>query len=149
VDHLDYLDFMATVFLIGSNDPLLEGIAQTLAAAGHQPRICHALNDAHEMARTEPPLAAVIERTLAVDDPASLRIPVVPGGATLLFRSGAEAEPTEPLPLPVQRLVMAELTLPLERHRLVALIQRMEERRQVTGRGRRGHDTPPEHRPAP
>jgi hypothetical protein len=140
---------MATVFLIGSDDPLLEGIAQTLAASGHQCRICHAIGEALDMARTDPPLAAVVERTLAVDDPASLRMPVQPGGATLLFRSGAESPPAEPLPLPVQRLVMAELTLPLERHRLVALIQRMEERAQVTGRGRRGHDTPPEHRPAP
>jgi hypothetical protein len=45
--------------------------------------------------------------------------------------------------------VMAELTLPLERHRLVALIQRMEERAQVTGRGRRGRDTPPDRRAEP
>lgn len=140
---------MATVFLIGSNDPLLEGIAQTLAASGHQPRICHTIGEALDMARTEPPLASVIERTLAVGDPASLRMPVQPGGATLVFRSGGDSAPAEPLPLPVQRLVMAELTLPLERHRLVALIQRMEERAQVTGRGRRGHDTPPEHHAAP
>jgi hypothetical protein len=141
---------MATVFLIGSNDPLLEGIAQTLAASGHQPRICHTISEALEMARSEPPLAAVVERALAVSDPVSLRMPVQPGGATLVFRSGGDAPPAEPLPLPVQRLVMAELTLPLERHRLVALIQRMEDRAQVTGRGRRGHDTPPErHAPAP
>ena len=84
-----------------------------------------------------------------MSDPASLRMPVQPGGATLVFRSGGDTTPLEPLPLPVQRLVMAELTLPLERHRLVALIQRMEERAQVTGRGRRGHDTPPEHRAVP
>jgi hypothetical protein len=140
---------MASVFLIGSNDPLLEGIAQTLAAAGHQPRICHTIAEALTMAHTDPPLAAVVERTLAVGEPASLRMPVQPGGATLVFRSGGDSVPTEPLPLPIQRLVMAELTLPLERHRLVALIQRMEERAQVTGRGRRGHDTPPEHRAAP
>jgi hypothetical protein len=134
---------MASVFLIGSNDPLLEGIAQTLAASGHQPRICHTIGEALDMARSEPPLAVVVERTLAVGDAASLRMPVQPGGATLVFRSGGDA-PAEPLPLPVQRLVMAELTLPLERHRLVALIQRMEDRAQVTGRGRLGHDTPPE-----
>jgi hypothetical protein len=141
---------MATIFLIGSDDPLLEGIAQTLAASGHQPHICHTIGEALDMARTEPPLAAVVERTLAVADPAALRMPVKPGGATLVFRSGGDDQAAaEPLPLPVQRLVMAELTLPLERHRLVALIQRMEERAEVTGRGRRGHDTPPEHRAAP
>lgn len=140
---------MATVFLIGSDDPLLEGIAQTLAASGHQPRICHTISEALELARADPPLAAVVERSLAVGEPASLRMPVQAGGATLIFRSGAELPPKEPLPAPVQRVVMAELTLPLERHRLIALIQRMEERAQVTGRGRRGHDTPPEHHVAP
>jgi hypothetical protein len=117
---------MAIVFLIGSNDPLLEGIAQTLAVSGHQPRICHTIAEALEMARAEPPLAVVIERVLAVEDAAALRMPVQAGGATLLFHSGTGAAP-----------------------RLVALIQRMEERAQATGRGRRGHDTPPEHRAAP
>jgi hypothetical protein len=140
---------MALVFLIGSDDPLLEGIAQTLAASGHQPRIAHTIPEALDMARSGPPLAAVVERALAVADPASLRVPMQPGGATLVFRSGADAPPREPLPASVQRIVMAELTLPLERHRLIALIQRMEERAQVTGRGRRGHDTPPEHHAAP
>jgi ActR/RegA family two-component response regulator len=116
---------MALVFLIGSDDPLLEGIAQTLAASGHQPRISHTIPEALDVARSDPPLAAVVERSLA------------------------EPPPKEPLPVSVQRLVMAELTLPLERHRLIALIHRMEERAQATGRGRRGHDTPPEHHAAP
>lgn len=139
---------MATIYLIGSNDPLLEGIAQTLAASGHQPRICHSVSEALDSARTDPPLSVVVERSLAVNDLAALRIPVEPGGATLVFRSGAEP-PADSLPVPVQRLVMAELTLPLERHRLVTLIQRMEDRRQATGRGRHGTDTPPEHRAVP
>ena len=140
---------MALVFLIGADDPLLEGIAQTLAASGHQPRISHSIPEALDMSRSDPPLAAVVDRSLAVADPAALRMPVQPGGATLVFRSGAEPPPKEPLPVSVQRIVMAELTLPLERHRLIALIQRMEERAQATGRGRRGHDTPPEHHAAP
>ncbi len=49
---------MATIFLIGSNDPLLEDIAQTLAASSHQPRICHTIAEGLELARTEPPLDA-------------------------------------------------------------------------------------------
>ena len=125
---------MAIVFLIGSEDALVEGIAQTLAAAGHQPRVFHGVADAHARARGEVPLVAVVERALAV------------GGATLLYRSGAEAAVDAALSLAVQRLVMAELTLPLERHRLLALIQRVEERARVTGRGARGTDTPPEQR---
>jgi hypothetical protein len=137
---------MAIVFLIGSEDGLLEGIAQTLAAAGHQPRVFRSVPDAHARARGEVPLVAVVERSLAVADAAALRLPLAVGGATLLYRSGAEAAGDAPLSLAVQRLVMAELTLPLERHRLLALIQRVEERARVTGRGARGTDTPPEQR---
>jgi hypothetical protein len=137
---------MAIVFLIGSEDALLEGIAQTLAAAGHQPRVFHGVADAHVRARGEVPLVAVVERALAVSDAAALRLPLAVGGATLLYRSGADAAVDAALSLAVQRLVMAELTLPLERHRLLALIQRVEERARVTGRGARGTDTPPEQR---
>jgi hypothetical protein len=137
---------MAIVFLIGAEDALLEGIAQTLGAAGHQPRVFHGVVDAHARARGEVPLVAVVDRALAVSDPAALRLPLAVGGATLLYRSGAEPVPDSALSLAVQRLVMAELTLPLERHRLLALIQRVEERARVTGRGARGTDTPPEQR---
>ena len=137
---------MAIVFLIGAEEGLLEGIAQTLAAAGHQPRVFHSVADAHTRARGEVPLVAVVERSLAVSDPAALRLPLAVGGATLLYLSGAESATNGALSLAVQRLVMAELTLPLERHRLLALIQRVEERARVTGRGARGTDTPPEQR---
>ena len=137
---------MAIVFLIGSEEALLEGIAQTLAAAGHQPRVFHTVPDAHARARGEVPLVAVVERSLAVSDPAALRLPLTVGGATLLYRSGTGDDADPALALAVQRLVMAELTLPLERHRLLALIQRVEERARATGRGARGTDTPPEQR---
>jgi|RhiMetdeSRZDD1v2_1073273.scaffolds.fasta_scaffold2584224_1 hypothetical protein len=137
---------MAIVFLIGSEEALLEGIAQTLAAAGHQPRVFHSVPEAHTRARGEVPLVAVAERALAVSDPAALRLPLAVGGATLLYRSAVDEDPDPVLSLAVQRLVMAELTLPLERHRLLALIQRVEERALVTGRGARGTDTPPEQR---
>ena len=136
---------MAIVFLIGSEGALLEGIAQTLAAAGHQPRVCHSVRDAQLRVRDEAPLVAVVERALAASDAAARRLPLAVGGATLLYQGGAETS-TDALSLSVQRLVMAELTLPLEKHRLLALIQRVEERARVTGRGARGTDTPPEHR---
>jgi hypothetical protein len=87
-----------------------------------------------------------VERALAASDPAALRVPLAVGGATLLYQAGTDSSPGDALSLSVQRLVMAELTLPLERHRLLALIQRVEERARVTGRGVRGTDTPPEQR---
>jgi hypothetical protein len=35
----------------------------------------------------------------------------------------------------VQRVVLADLTLPLERNRLMALVQHVEDRAKTTGRG--------------
>src|SRR5687767_626422 len=135
---------MAIVFLIGTEGALLEGVAQTLAAAGHQPRVYHSVADAHARARDDAPLVAVVERALAASDAGALRLPLAVGGATLLYHAGTDA-PADALSLTVQRLVMAELALPLERHRLLALIQRVEDRARVTGRGAR-RDTPPEQR---
>ena len=45
------------------------------------------------------------------------------------------------LPPTLQRAVLANITLPLERQRLVALVQHVAERVRTTGRRR---DTPPE-----
>src|ERR687886_691603 len=85
---------MSTILLIGSDTPLLEGLAQTLAAVGHLPMIAGSLGDAAEV-----------------------------------------AHPAPPLPPALQRLVLADVTLPLERKRLVALVQHVTERAQATGRG--------------
>jgi hypothetical protein len=41
----------------------------------------------------------------------------------------------------VQRAVLADLTLPLERNRLVALVQHVGQRAQATGRGRTDDET--------
>jgi CheY-like chemotaxis protein len=43
----------------------------------------------------------------------------------------------------LQRLVLADLDLPLERHRLLALVQRVDERARATGRR---VDERPDHR---
>jgi len=40
----------------------------------------------------------------------------------------------------LQRALLADLALPLERNRLLALVQHVEERARATGR--RSHDTP-------
>ena len=84
---------------------------------------------------------------------------LAPGGAVVLFRSvgddgrdasseqdgsggdatgAAGAAPPAALPPALQRTTLAELALPLERHRLVALVQRVEERARRAGRGNRG-----------
>ena len=133
---------MATVLLIGSDPAILEGIAQSLAAAGHGPRFAESVTEGVEAATAEPPLVAVVERGLALEDPNVAHLPLVHGGALLLYRTGGADVAT--LSPAVQRAALADLTLPLERHRLVALVQRVEERVQATGRGQR--QTPPEQR---
>jgi hypothetical protein len=64
-----------------------------------------------------------------------MQLPLARGGALLLYRSNVDTQPV-PLAPALQRAALADLTLPLERHRLVALIQRVDERARATGRSR-------------
>ena len=141
-----YVPFlMATILLVGSGAALLEGLSQTLAAVGHSTTLAMSMAEALEVARSQPPLIALVERLPALEHADSLRMPLVPGGAVLLFRTTADAaDAAEPLPASLQRIVLADLTLPLERKRLVTLVRHVDERVRATGRGRM--PTPPEHR---
>jgi len=126
---------MASIVAVGSNAALLEGVVQMLAAAGHAVRAASTVAEAVALAGDDPPLVWLVERALAG---AALALPLAPGGATLLYH-GAEAEQDlAPLSHRVQRATLAEVVLPLERHRLLALVQNVTERQQATGRERRG-----------
>ncbi|HEY9515358.1 MAG TPA: hypothetical protein VIQ74_06705 [Gemmatimonadaceae bacterium] len=130
---------MATILLIGTDDALLEGLAQVLAASGHVPHIVATVADGMELALASAPLAVLVETRLAISEPDVFRTPLARGGALLLYRG--DDSPPGVLPPAFQRLVLADLSLPLERHRMLALIQRMAERARATGR----RDAPPEH----
>ena len=124
---------MTHVLLVGGEVALLEGLAQSLAAQGHAPAVATSLPDARELAMTEPPLVLVVNRALASSAGADLlAIPLAAGGARLLYR--AATVPLAPLLPALQRSVLADLTLPLERHRLSALVQSLGERARATGR---------------
>ena len=132
---------MAYVMLVGTDVALLEGLAQSLAALGHRPAVTSSLADARELATHLPPLLLVIDRALASNAGAEmLGVPIAAGGARLLYRA-ASLPPTPLLPA-LQRAVLADLTLPLERHRLAALVQSVSERANTTGKTPR--TTPPE-----
>lgn len=133
---------MATILLIGPDAPLLEGLAQSLAAVGHQPVLTNSIAEAMEHASATPPMVGVVERGMALASTDALRLPLAPGGTLVLYRPGTPAEP--PLTPAFQRAVLADISLPLERHRLIALVQSVVDRARVTGRDR--HRTPPEHR---
>ena len=129
------------VLLVGEDAALLEGLAQSFAALGYTPRVALSLHDAREGAVIDPPLLAVIDSALAAEASSdALAIQLSPGGALVLYHGSSGDRPV--IPPTLQRAVMADLALPLERNRLIALAQRVSERVRATGRSRR--ETPPE-----
>jgi hypothetical protein len=134
---------MATILLVGTDVPLLEGLAQTLAAVGHSTHLAATLSEAMEVAATEMPLVAVVERSLIQPMGDPLRLPLSRGGALVVYRPDSAS--AGPLPVALQRAALADLKLPLERQRLVALLQHVESRARTTGRDR--VSTPPERHP--
>lgn len=121
-----------TVLLLGLDSALLEGLAQMFAMAGFEPVIAHDALDAVDLARAELPIAAVIDRSIALADTAALRIPLAAHGALVLYR--AEHEAAVPMLPAVARHVVADLTLPLECQRLLALVRTLSLRERESGR---------------
>lgn len=135
---------MSSILLIGTDAALLEGLAQSLVAAGHQPQVGGSLSEAADLAGRETPLITIADRALlAGDGAAAMGIPRLAGGALVLYRKVGDAQVT--LAPALQRSVLAELTLPLERQRLLALVQSVEGRAFAAGRAAR-RQTP--HPPA-
>lgn len=122
---------MSTIILIGANEALLEGLSQSLTALGHRALLTGDVAEAIDLASSQPPLIAIVAQSALRTDARALRIPVLPGGAILLYRGPGDA-PTSFAGS--YRSVLAELLLPLEKNRLFALVQHVEERARVTGR---------------
>lgn len=135
---------MSELLFVGAESALLEGLSQSIAALGCTSMVSSTLQDARELALLDPPLVLVADRALVVGSGAELLgIPLSAGGAIVLYAGQQGAAPM--LPAGVQRAVLAELVLPLERHRLAALVQHVQSRARAAGRTRR--PTPPEPRP--
>jgi DNA-binding NtrC family response regulator len=124
---------MTRILLVGTELPLLEGLSQSLASSGFTPLVAQTLAEAREIAAQDTPLVVVVSRALAAAASAdTLSIPVAPGGALMLYR--AIGSPLVTFSASVQRAVLADLTLPLERNRLIALVHHVDERAKITGR---------------
>lgn len=131
---------MTKILLVGADLALLEGLAQSLGSVGFTPIVAQTLLEAREIAAQEPPLVAVVSRAFAAASSGeALSLPLAPGGALVLYRSIGSM--VVALPANVQRSVLADLTLPLERNRLVALVHYVRDRVRVTGRGRTSGET--------
>ncbi|MDB4905927.1 MAG: hypothetical protein JWO05_711 [Gemmatimonadetes bacterium] len=138
------------VLLIGRDEALLEGLAQSLASAGFSPRVAGSLAEARQAAGVLNPLLAVIDRDLVQGAEGEVSsLPLAPGGSLLLYRTVGSLAVT--LSASLLRGVMADLTLPLERQRLLALANSVRERSSRTGRGRitpeKGTPSPERHTP--
>lgn len=136
---------MTQILLVGTETPLLEGLAQTFGALGLTTSVTSTLHEARELAAHGAPLIALVSHALAAEATGeTLNLPLAPGGALVLYRagagSGAALSPT------LQRSVLADLALPLERKRLIALVQHVGERAKTTGRG---FDDSSHERPTP
>ena len=126
---------MPSILLVGTDLSLLEGLAQSLSAQGHGTRVATSFGEAREMTAATRPLIAVIEREMATNSAGEvLGLSLAAGGALVLYRSG----PVKTLAVPhaLQRHVLADLALPLERNRLAALVQSVSDRATAAGRGR-------------
>jgi DNA-binding NtrC family response regulator len=134
---------MTHILLIGTDLPLLEGLAQTFASLGFIPLVAQSVNEGRDLAAQHPPLVVLLSRSLTTTGAEALTIPLAGGGARLLYHSAGGS--TAALSYAVHRSVLADLTLPLERNRLVALVQHVEERARATGRS----DDPSRQQSAP
>ncbi|MEP7383092.1 MAG: hypothetical protein ABI910_15485 [Gemmatimonadota bacterium] len=134
------------ILLIGTDESLLEGLTQLLAGNGQRVRIAHSVAEAEEIAVQTLPLLVVVNRELVTDDGGArvCQIALAPGGAYVLYRAMTEEGGSLALPHSIARQTLADLSLPLERQRLLALAQYVGARARGSGRAR--SDTPPEQR---
>lgn len=136
---------MASILLIGADVALLEGVAQTLVGAGHQAIVAKDIPEALEMLHGSHPLIALVNSKELVSRGAMLNAAIAHGGALLAFHSD---ENEESLPFRVKRTTLAELRLPLERQRLLALVKYVETRARAAGRDAEGGDGASSEAPA-
>jgi DNA-binding NtrC family response regulator len=123
------------VILVGTDDALLEGLAQSFATSGLTPHVVGTLYEASEVAAEQKPIMVVVDRGIAMRTPADvLAIQLAPGGSVVLYHGYGTEEEVAVTPPMLQRSVLAELSLPLERNRLTALALHVHGRAITTGR---------------
>jgi hypothetical protein len=128
------------VLIVGGDSTVQEGVLQAVRAAALRAEWCATADSAREAALESPPTALVVHVNIAGQGERARQIPLKSGGAVILFRDGDPVGASAGQVF--GRTVVAELTLPLERARLVALLSRIVERARITGRDRHAPDPP-------
>jgi hypothetical protein len=123
---------VTTILVAGPNDALLEGVVQTLVGAGHRvvsgPTIPEAIDSLGELK----PLVGLVDCDELMARPGQLQPLLAHGGALLAFQ--CDDDDAHFLPFSVKRTTLAQLRLPLERQRLLALVKFVESRAHAAGR---------------
>ncbi len=123
------------VILVGTDVALLEGLAQTLIGFGHEVLLAPTIGDVGSAMNGDLPAIAVVSCEALEDGGPGATLPLTPGGAIIVYGKTHGERPI--LAQKLQRSTLAHLVLPLERHRLVALVQSFESRSRTTGRSMR------------
>lgn len=123
---------MAKVILVGADVALLEGLAQTLLGFGHEVSFATTVGEVAGTYFEDRPALAVVSAESLLTAGLGATIPLASGGALIVYGPSHDDRPE--LPTRLQRATLAYLVLPLERHRLVALVQSFDSRSRVTGR---------------
>ena len=123
---------MARVMLVGADVALLEGLAQTLVGFGHDVSFATTVAEAAGSLTADLPALAVVSCEALEEAGMGMTLPLTPGGAMIVYGTSHDQQPF--LPTKLQRATLAHLVLPLERHRLMALVQSFDTRSRTTGR---------------
>ncbi len=123
---------MAKVILVGADVALLEGLAQTLLGLGHDVQCSTTIADAAGALSGNLPTMAVVSSDALDGVALGATLPLTQSGALIVYGKLHGDRPF--LPPKLQRATLAHLVLPLERQRLVALVQSFDSRSRTTGR---------------
>ena len=124
------------MILVGADVALLEGLAQTLLGFGHEVLFSATIGETAGAWNEDLPALAVVSSDALENGELGTTLPITPGGALIVYGKSHAEKPF--LPTRLQRATLAYLVLPLERQRLIALIQSFDIRSRTTGRSQRG-----------
>ena len=126
---------MCKVILVGADIALLEGLAQTLLGCGHEVTFAATVNEAAGIMTGEEAAIVAVSTDALEDAGSGATLPLTANSALIVYgRSHGEHVF---LPPKLQRATLAHLVLPLERQRLLALVQSFDSRSRTTGRSQR------------
>jgi len=126
---------MCRVILVGADVALLDGLAQTLLGCGHDVEFAATLAESAAVMKAADAEVVVVSTEELAEAGHAASLPLTANGALIVY--GKSHGEHLFLPPKLQRATLAHLVLPLERQRLLALVQSFDSRSRTTGRSQR------------